>query len=108
MRNRLLKTQLGLDRALGRAGVIAAALYLAFVQILTVAHAASGEAAAPGHDRAACVLHFAADRSQAGLPSGEAVVLPPPTDYAPSIIPVSTAPAGVRTFAPLSRGPPSF
>ncbi len=108
MRNRQLKAQFGLDRAFGRAGVVAAALYLAFVQILTVAHAASGQAMAPDHDPAACVYHFVADRLHAGLPSSEAVVLPPPTDYAPSIIPASTAPSSERTVAPPSRGPPSL
>ncbi|MEX0645829.1 MAG: hypothetical protein WD076_10990, partial [Parvularculaceae bacterium] len=81
MRKSLFKAQVGTGRA--RAGLIAAALYLALVQVLTAAHAYSGQAMAPDHDRAACVFHFAADRSHAGLPSGEAVVLPPSADYTP-------------------------
>lgn len=108
MRTRTLRRQFGFDRALGRAGVVAAALYLAFVQVLTAAHAYSGQAMAPDHNQAACVFHFAADRSHAGLPSSDAVIVPPLTDYAPSIAPASTAPFAARIFAPPPRGPPAL
>lgn len=83
-----------------------AALYLALVQILTVAHAASDEAAGPHHDPATCVLHVAADRMasalpEAGLVLSEAPVIQPVAG--PDIVRISYA--GPHSLPP-PRGPP--
>lgn len=91
-----------------RVPVIAAALYLALIQILTAAHAASGEAQSPDHDAAACVLHIAADRHHGCAPSAPAEIIPPATEYRPFSLPAVVAVAGEDSTLPPSRGPPAL
>lgn len=93
---------------LRRAPVIAAALYLALVQILTAAHAASGEAQAPDHNSAACVFHIAADRMHGAAPTAPAEIVPPAAEYLPLALPAVVALIGEAATLPPSRGPPSL
>jgi hypothetical protein len=93
---------------LARVPVIAAALYLALVQVLTAAHAASGEAQAPDHNPAACVLHIAADRMHGAAPSAPAELMPPAAEYLPFSLPAVVAIVGEDLLLPPSRGPPSL
>jgi hypothetical protein len=94
--------------ALCRAGVVAAALYLALVQMLSAAHAVSGEANAPNHHNSACVLCVAAHGNSHGLIPGaiEAPAAPISFIALSPIVRHTLAPARVR--APAPRGPPSF
>lgn len=93
---------------LQRAPVIAAALYLALVQILTAAHAASGEAQSPDHNPAACVFHIAADRMHGAAPTAPAEIVPPATEYLSFWLPAVVSLIGEDTSLPPSRGPPAL
>jgi len=97
-----------IDGAVRRAGVVAAALYLALVQMLSAAHALSGEGNAPNHHNSACVLCVAAHGNSHGLIPGEAKAPAAPISFI-ALSPIARhalAPARVR--APAPRGPPSF
>lgn len=107
MRNRL-KTLGGLadGGVLRRFPVIAAALYLALVQILSAAHAESGLANAPDHDGAACVLCLTAHGAGHGLAAGETrLPAPAQASFAVALLaPLGLAPT--HAPAPSPRGPP--
>ncbi|MGE0409706.1 MAG: hypothetical protein AB7P23_10675, partial [Amphiplicatus sp.] len=85
----------------------AAAFYLALVQILTAAHAASGEGMAPDHDKAACVFHLAIDRAHAPPPASQALVILPSTAYARLAARLDIVLVGESADIPPPRGPPS-
>ncbi|HXI86806.1 MAG TPA: hypothetical protein VNH64_05075, partial [Parvularculaceae bacterium] len=68
----------------GRAGVILAAFWLAFVQIATVAHAVSDAGTAPNHDQSACVFHIAADRMHAASTPAGPIALPIGVEFSPT------------------------
>jgi hypothetical protein len=92
-----------------RITVIAAALYLALIQVLTAAHAASGEARAPDHNPAACVLHIAGERMHgATTPTAPAEIVAPASEYSPFALPVVVTLVGEDALHPPSRGPPSL
>lgn len=94
--------------AVRRAGVVAAALYLALVQMLSAAHAMSAEANAPNHHNSACVLCVAAHGTNHGLLVGEVKAPAAPTAFAVALSTAPRVPVGVRTLAHAPRGPPSF
>ncbi len=107
---RLARHRKGFDfnGAARRASVVAAALYLALVQMLSAAHAMSGEANAPNHHNSACVLCLAAHGTGHGLTPGEVKAPAAPISFIvlSPIVRHALAPARVR--APAPRGPPSF
>lgn len=88
--------------------LVAAILYLALVQALSAAHALSGEANAPNHHTSACAVCVAAHGASAGLPSGEVETPTPPAAF-DAVAPVAGLPlTPTQTYAPVSRGPPSY
>lgn len=93
---------------LRRIVLVAAVLYLALVQVLSAAHAVSGEANAPNHHTSACALCVAAHGASGSLPMGE-VEIPTPLVAAAAVAPVAGRPlTPTQTYAPVSRGPPSY
>jgi hypothetical protein len=94
--------------ALKRAAVIAAALYLAIVQILSAAHAVPGKPDSPHHDTSACVLCVAAHGFSHGVTPSVFVPSAPIEVFTP-LAPVELLSlVSAVIFAPSSRGPPSF
>lgn len=96
------------ERALLRRVVlVAAVLYLALVQVLSAAHALSGEANAPNHHNSACALCVAAHGTGTGAPAGE-IEIPTPSPATEPPAPFAAVPlAPARIYAPAPRGPPS-
>lgn len=97
-------------RARGRGGDAVLAALCAFVllvaQTLTVAHASSHEAMAPGHDTKTCVYHVNGDRPAAALaPEAPCVAAPAFSDSA-DFARVDAGQAGPRAAAVWARGPP--
>lgn len=93
---------------LRRIVLVAAVLYLALVQVLSAAHAMSGEANAPNHHTSACALCVAAHGASGSLPTGE-VEIPTPLVTVAAVAPVAGRPlTPTQTYAPVSRGPPSY
>lgn len=97
------------ERALLRRIVlVAAVLYLALVQVLSAAHAFSGDANAPNHHTSACAVCVAAHGASAGLPSGDIETPTPPAAF-DAVAPIAGRPlTPTQTYAPVSRGPPSY
>lgn len=97
-----------IDGAVRRAGVVAVALYLALVQMLSAAHAVSGEANAPNHHNSACVLCVAAHGNSHGLIPGAVEAPAAPISFIALSAIAARALAPARVRAPAPRGPPSF
>lgn len=82
------------------------ALALFVAQTLTLAHANSHEAAAPGHDTKTCVYHVNGDRPAAALAPEAPVVSAPAFDGAAEFGCIAAQRSAERIAAVWARGPP--
>jgi len=95
------------QRRLRWALTLSAAFYLALVQLMSVAHAASGQAMGPTHDSSACVFCLSIGPTSAGLPVADVIIAEPVLQYLPRTEIIQLALTITRLALPPSRGPPS-
>lgn len=96
-------------RGKGRGAAVIAflcAFSLVLAQSLTLAHASSHEASAPGHDPTTCVYHVNGDRPAAALAPEAPVLTTPLWIDADGYAPRDDADAPVCVAGVRARGPP--